>query len=179
MCNLISLASPIATIIAAGVAVYVTWKLGQGQLTIARRQARIANQQAQLADIRLRHDLFDRRFEVCEAARTLLLEVFKYGNVSNEDLGNFVRNTEKAAFFFDQGVADYLATLRRQAILLQEAASLLDDHHGVPVSPERTAAAHRRRELSEWFVAQFDVLLERFKPFLALDNVTASHAPPE
>ena len=35
VCDLVSLASPAATVLAAGVAVYVTWSLGKGQLRIA------------------------------------------------------------------------------------------------------------------------------------------------
>jgi hypothetical protein len=75
VCDLLQLASPIATIIAAGVVVYFTRQLGKGQLAVATRQADIAAQQARLADVRLQHDLFDRRFEIYEAARNLLLDV--------------------------------------------------------------------------------------------------------
>jgi hypothetical protein len=178
VCDLLQLASPIATIIAAGVVVYFTRQLGKGQLAVATRQADIAAQQARLADVRLQHDLFDRRFEIYEAARNLLLDVFRYNNASHEAVGNLVRATEKAAFIFDQGITDYLAHLRRQAIYLQEAVTMLGDHSGVPRGDERNTAAARRAELSQWFVDRFDILLARFKPFMALDRDTATHAPP-
>jgi hypothetical protein len=50
-------AGPIATIAAAATAVFVTWRLGS-------RQAEIAQQQADLAREKLRHDLYNRRFEI-------------------------------------------------------------------------------------------------------------------
>jgi ABC-type Fe3+ transport system permease subunit len=49
VCNIVSFAGPIATIIAAAAAVFVTWRIGQGQLSIAKQQATIAKQQAELA----------------------------------------------------------------------------------------------------------------------------------
>jgi len=179
VCNLLQLASPLATLVAAGVAAYFAWQLGKGQLAVGRRQAHIAGQQARLADVRLQHDLFDRRFEIYESARNLLLDVFQTSNVSREALGNFVRGTEKAVFIFDQAITDYLAELRRQAIRLQEANAMIADGRAIVGDGSGATAAARKAELSQWFVDQFDELLARFKPFMALDRNTASHAPPE
>ena len=50
-------AGPVATVIGASAAVFVTWRLGL-------RQAEIAQQQADLAREKLRHDLYNRRFEI-------------------------------------------------------------------------------------------------------------------
>jgi hypothetical protein len=54
----VSLAAPAATIVAASAAVFVTWRLGRDQLGIAKQQATTARQQAELAAVRLQHDLF-------------------------------------------------------------------------------------------------------------------------
>ena len=94
-------------------------------------------------------------------------------------MGNFVRGTEKSVFIFDQSLTDYLAEFRRNAIRLQEANNMLSTERALSVGPERNEAAKRRKDLSTWFVDQFDVLIERFKPFLALDKGTASHSAPE
>ena len=86
MCNLLPLAGPIATIIAAVAAVFVTWRLGRGQLQIARQQveiaqqqattsrhqAEIAKQQAAIAFDRLRFDLFEKRYAIFTAIKELL-----------------------------------------------------------------------------------------------------------
>ncbi|MDN3591335.1 hypothetical protein [Methylobacterium adhaesivum] len=54
-------AGPIATVTAAGVAVFVTLKLG-------RRQAAAAERQSETARNKLMADIFDRRFSAYEAA---------------------------------------------------------------------------------------------------------------
>jgi hypothetical protein len=59
-------AGPVATIIAATVAVFFTWRLGRGQLQIARRQADTALDQ-------LRYNLFEKRYGGDEAGRPTLL----------------------------------------------------------------------------------------------------------
>ena len=174
--NLLMLAGPAATIVAAGAAVFVTWKIGKGQLTIADQQRGIAEQQANLAAVRLKHDLFDRRFEVYEITRSFLLEIFQRGDLSAEGLGTFVLGTGKAVFVFDQSVTDYLAELREKAILLQELNSILRAQDAVDPT-ELTAAPRRKADLMKWFVAQFDVLVVKFKPFLELDGNTAVRAP--
>jgi hypothetical protein len=102
MCSVASLAQPAATVIAAVAAVFVTWWLGNGQLRIAKQQAATARQQAELAAVRLQHDLFDRRFAIYEAAQKLALEVFETASVSREGLSAFIRSTEKSVFLLDK-----------------------------------------------------------------------------
>jgi type II secretory pathway pseudopilin PulG len=72
LCNLLPLAGPIATIIAAVAAVVVTWRLGRQQLRIAQQQAAIAHQQAETALDRLRYDLFEKRYAIYDATRQLI-----------------------------------------------------------------------------------------------------------
>jgi hypothetical protein len=163
-------AGPTATVIAAGAAAVITLHFG-------RTQAQIAQQQADLAAVRLQHDLFDRRFEIYEAARTLLIDILKSGNISNEKLGNYIRSTEKAVFVFDQDITDYLEVLRVRAIQLQEANAMIADPT-IMISSDSRPAPQRKTEIATWFYSQFDVLISKFKPFLALDRNTASHAPP-
>jgi hypothetical protein len=50
-------AGPVATIIGATAAVFVTWRLGSGQLRIAEEQRRIAQEQKEFADLRLNSDV--------------------------------------------------------------------------------------------------------------------------
>jgi hypothetical protein len=167
--NVVSLAGPAATIVAAVAAVFVTLRLGQAQLRIADQQAATARQQAELAAVRLQHDLFERRFAVYEAARDLALEVLETSNVSREGLNAFVRGTEKSAFLLDKELTDYLADMRKRAVNLRIAAGRVADET-LPPGPERARLAQQRSDLSTWFVAQFDVLIEKFKPTLALDK---------
>jgi hypothetical protein len=159
-------AGPIATGLAAVAALFVTWRLGKSQLLVAKHQADVAT-------VRLKHDLFDRRFEIYETVLFFLIEILQSSNMSREGMSKFVRGTQKAVFVFDQPVTDFFEHLRRQAVILQETAAFLNDQNN-RVGEERTAAARRRSELFTWFTDQFPVLVDRLKPFMALDENTAS-----
>lgn len=169
LCNLLPLAGPIATIIAAAAAVFVTWRLGSGQLRIAKQQAAIARQQAELATVRLQHDLFDRRFAVYEAAHKLLLEIPGAGNVSAEVLQAFDRETGKSVFLLNREITDYLSDIRKRAYTLHFDAAFLADPT-LAAGSERSRMEMERQELTTWFIEQFDVLIEKFKPALTLDR---------
>ena len=54
-------AGPIATVIAAFTAAGIAWRFGRVQADIAAQQASTAALQAELANVRLQHDLYDRR----------------------------------------------------------------------------------------------------------------------
>jgi len=167
VCNLLPLASPIATIIAAGVAVYFTWRLGQGQLAIGRRQADIAEQQANLANTRMRHDLYDRRFKIYEAARALVVAVFRRVNVTDDEFFAFVSGTADSVFLLDAAMVAYFEEMRINALRLQRMNRLINEPPPVP-EPDQTNAPHEKADLGTWFVAQNEILIEKFKPFLAL-----------
>jgi hypothetical protein len=140
------------------------WRLGKGQLDIAGRQAATARQQAELAAVRLQHDRFDRQFAIYEVAQKLVLEVFETSNVSNEGLSAFVRATEKSVFLLDKEITDYLTDMRKRAVNLRSATGKLEQ------GSEEPGLAQERAHLSAWFVDQFDVLIEKFKPALTLDK---------
>jgi hypothetical protein len=169
-------AGPVATIVAASAAVFVTWRLGRAQHRVAADQAKIAQLQADLATVRLQHDLFDRRYEIYEIVFMFIIEIIQRSDMSEEGMRKFVRGMTKAPFLFDQKMTDYFEDLRRQAVYLQEAASFVSDQNNL-VGPQRSAAARRRSELFSWFSDEFERLVERFRPFLALDKNTATRAP--
>jgi hypothetical protein len=49
----------------------------------------IANQQVKIARVKLQHDLYERRFEVFQAARKLLAHVITNGNASDDQLRKY------------------------------------------------------------------------------------------
>src|SRR5258708_707896 len=112
-------AGPTATFAAAAAALVVTHRLGKGQLRIAEEQKNIAHEQKELADLKLKSDLFDRRFAIYEEIRLLLIEVVQRNDVTIEAINRFVRNTDKAVFMFDQGFVDYLIDMRTRAFRLK------------------------------------------------------------
>jgi len=174
--NLLTLAGPGATIVAAVAAVFVTWKLGQGQLAIARQQAEIAKQQASMAAVRLQHDLFEKRIAVFNAAKDLILEVFHNSNVSDEAWNAFMRGTETAVFLFDKSVTDYITELRNRGSVIRGVVAHLADQQ-LPRGSERDEFARIRSENFNWFVAQFEVIIPKFMGALALEQAIDTRLP--
>jgi hypothetical protein len=91
-----------------------------GQLAIARRQADIADQQARLAHVRLRHDLYDRRYKIYEAARALVIAVFTRVNVTDEEIYAFTTGTADAVFLLNSDIVAYFEDMRNRAWRLQQ-----------------------------------------------------------
>jgi hypothetical protein len=159
-------ASPTATVIAAGAAVFVTWRLGRGQLDIAKQQAAIAERQANLAAARLQHDQYERRYAVYVAALTfVLLDVLVPREPSDEAINAFVRGTADAAFLFDDdSLVAYFDEIKRKAFSLRSFNWRIK-HEPLAEEQERLLKEERDKLLA-WFEAQRAELLKRFTPFL-------------
>lgn len=156
-------AGPVATIIGALAAVGVTSWLGIGQSRIAKQQAKFAEEQAQLAAVRLRHELFDRRFALFAAARRFLVaEAGLENNPTTESIFAFSRETATAIFLVDAALAGYLETFRKEAFELQRLHTMINLLQG------GEAEKINQKRLIEWFGAQPEVLVNKFRPFLKL-----------
>jgi hypothetical protein len=75
-------AGPVATFIASVTAAWVTWHFGSWQ-------AKIARQQADLAEERVKLDKFDRRFAVFDATRELIRIVMQQSHADQEQIFDF------------------------------------------------------------------------------------------
>ncbi len=136
--------------------------------TVAVLGSFIAYQQWRLAQNKLKLDLFDRRFSVYEAARTLLSSIMKSGKAKDEEVSKFMVSTREAKWLLNDSVAEYLENhLHHKAINLQTLAAELE---GVPVGEERTKNVHAQSEIKKWFMAQYKILDEKFAPFLQLQH---------
>jgi hypothetical protein len=129
---------------------------------IAVAGATIAYQQKRLANIRLRNDLFDRRFKIYEAARTYLVGATRNQRLPVEDMFAFSRDTADAPFFFSQEIVNYLEEIGRQIGDMRVQAALIDEG--------RQAAIARAHALQQWCVDQImhRKLLLKFKPEMEL-----------
>jgi hypothetical protein len=79
-----------------------------------------------IARTKLRHDLFDRRFKVFEAARDFLFKVMSRGNAANDEVRDYTLGVIDAQFLLSADVRDYLYKIRRRAINLQSLKATLE-----------------------------------------------------
>ncbi|WP_250504682.1 hypothetical protein [Caballeronia sp. AZ7_KS35] len=126
----------------------------------------IAYRQWRTAQNKLKLDLFEKRFAVYDAARRLLSAVMTSGKVSDEEMFRFFAGTGEAKWLLSADVANYLdKELRLKMLQLQTLAAELE---GVPAGAERSTNMKAQSEIKTWMREQFDVLDEKFSPFLTL-----------
>jgi hypothetical protein len=158
-----ALAGPVATIIAASAAVFVTYYLGKQQVRIAEGQRRIAAE-------RLNFDLYQKRYAVFEVARRLLAEVVQHDHVEAKQVLDFNIGTADAPFLFNQDIVDYLAGLREKVLRLktlktQEKAAeeyRQEDNRQRLVDLISDQHQELNRELAD--------IIQQFQPYLKLGN---------
>jgi hypothetical protein len=163
-------AGPVATIFAALVAAGITFYFGLIQRRIAAQQTLIARQQAELARVRLQHDRYERRIAVFEAIRDLIFQEFSpSGSISIESARLFVRRTNDAMFLFSEDIAAYVEEMTDKAFRLGRTSERwhreASIHH-----PNEPASFAELQELNTWFSSQYKVAVEKFTPFLSLDE---------
>ena len=138
-------------------------------IVIALVGAWIAYQQFQLAGVKLKHDLYDRRFAVFEAARQFLYMVVQDATASDQTIFAYKAGTRDAVFLFNDDIVAFLEELLKHAthlwVLNTTAAQF-------PIESEQKLASNSKAtEELMWLAAQLDILIEKFKPFLGLGSL--------
>jgi hypothetical protein len=135
---------------------------------IAAVGAWVAVQQMLIAKIKLRHELYERRYAVFQAVRTFLGEAFVSKAVSDETLRAFLPGTADAEFLFPAELAEYLKEMSRRARLtlsIQIAMPGLDPRSEQAAQAGNTFNTHRM-----WLNSQVEGLSAKFQPWLNLDH---------
>ena len=158
-----------------GLPVWISWVQALGLpvfgLVIAAASVYIAWQQKRIADIRLRHELYDRRFKVYEAAKALLVAHLTNGKLSEDDYIAYRRGTADAVFLLDAGVVEYLEELRRRAErLLQLSIQQAEIRDDISQETKYRRLVDESAQIETWFAQQFDILIAKFKPAMRLDG---------
>jgi hypothetical protein len=121
----------------------------------------------QIADARLQHDLYDRRYRIFDAARRLLSEIIIHGNATDEALRAFVLGTSDALFLLDDDLAKYLAEMSQHARALVAIKIAME---ALPVGEQKANASKVAIDHQMWLVEQLDDLADKFRPVLRLNK---------
>jgi hypothetical protein len=108
-------------------------------------------------------DLFDPRFKVFDATRWFIAKAYSLGKVTSEQEREFTLATIDAEFLFNDELAAYIEEIRQHVGKLQAYNAMLE-------GPERGDAEVLRLKEVQWFSEQADVLKQRFRLFLKLDD---------
>ena len=151
---------------------WMQWAQAIALLVIPVVGALIAYKQWLIAAAKLNLDLYDRRFAVFEAARTLLLGVLQNGVTFSKDLNAFHVGIADAGFLLNDDIEKYFDQLSKKVwqltILLQQKTSLEQSN------ADDDARAKAADQMATAFTAiqkELPTLVAKFKPFLKLGNI--------
>ncbi|HYX09249.1 MAG TPA: hypothetical protein VE912_21120 [Bacteroidales bacterium] len=134
--------------------------------TIALAAVLITWQQVRISRNRLKHELFDRRYKLYEAARDLIGHSVSRGHPTDEELFDFVLKTRESEFLFDKNVSEYLNEIYNKAVDIQICHAEME---GL-VGEEKSKNIDERRELLKFMGKQPQILRDKFASYLKLKH---------
>jgi len=155
--------------IAAGA---ISWRLGSGQLSIAKAQKQVASDQKNIAFDKLRLDLFRDRFECYKQVEKLSLKYASRGLKEFDDamlsaLRDFDDEVSRAYFLYPPEVHQYLDGLRRRVTQIPVLAVTRNDLN----DPNRAEAIKEGYRLISELIGESARAREVFGPFLSFGHI--------
>jgi len=135
---------------------------------IAVLGALIAFQQWKTNTKRLKHELFDRRYEQFMVVREFLGSIMTSGKSKQDQQFEYLTGTRGMRFIFDKEIAEYVdKKIWHLAIDLECLGSELE---GLPVGEERTKNVHRQAEIKKQLYKDLESLEDTFEKYLQLQH---------
>lgn len=107
----------------------------------------IAVQQYKGNQLKLKHELYERRMKVYKGLTDLLGFIGREADIQEEQIWMFRRETADSCFLFGEEIPQYLKTVYENAIDLR---------------------SQKNGDLQKWFYNQFEVAEKKFSSYLAL-----------
>lgn len=124
-----------------------------------------ARQQYKINLENLKLELFNRRYEVYEAAKHLISQVFEEGRPTNDEINKYIIATRESDFLYDDQVAQYLRELGNRATKIQSLATRLNDPSDLQSADELHETFLR---LKTEFISEGDTVKGILGPFLSI-----------
>jgi hypothetical protein len=131
----------------------------------------IAYQQYRTNELRLRHDLYERRLRVYKAVQAYLVYILREAKVDIPQAVQMYADASEAAFLFDKDVQKYIDLLYKKGIQLRSFRQQLyrpDGSVGLPVGTERSHVADQEANLLKWFGDQLEESKELFRKHMGV-----------
>ena len=117
---------------------------------------------------RLRHELFDCRYEIYQKISEFVAGVLQSGRVEPGGDSEFLRRTKQAYFAFgaDVAIRDLVDDTYRHAVQLQTLQAIEDSLSGETLN----ANVDRQAEVKQWFQGTLNSLESKFEQYLRLKH---------
>jgi hypothetical protein len=127
-------------------------------------------QQYRMNALRLKHELFERRFKVYDVFRWFVGSVMREGKTSHAVCESFLREISQAEFLFGPEIPEYLTSVYKKGLDLVRSDREITSVDSLQAD-ERTRVAHENVELLKWFGDQYDVARRLFGKYLNLTRL--------
>jgi hypothetical protein len=169
-------AGPIALIVASVAATRITYVIGSRQVRIAQAQKDIAEAQKAIAYDKLKHDLFEQRFEIYSAAKHLIEAILK---ASLSECGELILDAEivrlqvklgEARFFFAPDIRALCERIGKHVSMALVASRAFTGYS--PERPERQQLQDQHTEAQVALAGIYDDLAKKFERDLGFEQLT-------
>jgi hypothetical protein len=135
---------------------------------IAAFGAWVAYRQYRNDQLKIRHDLYDRRLAVFNGFAEFLAHISQHADASEEAMRAYLQRVRESYFLFGKDISEYLDDLYRKAVDLRCNNVQLHGETNLPVGEKRTVLAHENAELCKSLTKQWGVGKDKFARYLAL-----------
>ncbi len=125
----------------------------------------IAIQQYRASKLKIRLELFEKRYAIYQGAKEFIFAAVRDGNLPDVEFFKLSNTTQDAFFLFDESVGRYIDTLREKGARLRYLNDLLADP-SLPVDDQRSALSAEDADLCTWFGNQILDSQHAFKNYL-------------
>ncbi|MGH6913278.1 MAG: hypothetical protein ACREH3_06180, partial [Geminicoccales bacterium] len=112
----------------------------------------------------MRHELFERRFEIYKKVQVFLSQIMQKGGVDLEFIPEFYDAMQKARFLFGEDVNKYLEEIKQHAFAERDADAKM--HEIKDNRSERSKYASKKSEELKWLCDQIGQLHDKFGPYM-------------
>lgn len=162
-------AGPISVIIASGAATWITYRLGN-------RQAKIAEAQKDIAYDKLKHDLFDKRYEIYLAAKRLIEAMLaappgdSVKRHTDPEIKRLRLKLDEARFFFPPDTRAYCEKIEKHVydlLVASHATTGYSEDH-----PEQQRLRDQQANAEIVLAKIYEELAKKFTRDLGFDQLT-------
>ena len=131
---------------------------------IAITAVTIAYFQWRINQLKVRHDLFEKRLKVYDATFKFIQIIIAKARPSKDDIYEFTENTRLSKFLFRKNISNYLKLLREKATALIRIDLEMNKLRRRKVEDEKewTKVTDKDFEIFDWFISQFNIIEEKF-----------------
>lgn len=128
--------------------------------------AYIAWQQAATNKKRLKHELFEKRFELYLKFKAIFLQISQSANIEYHQVEKFLIDTLEIEFLFGKEVAEFRDEVSTRAF--DVSMGLHNKNSTGATDDQRHQGYEQHRNGTRWFVENHQELLDVFQPYLTI-----------